>query len=110
MDREKKNLRIALDFAVAAIVILADQLTKLICVYKLKGRPTVPIIENVIHFTYVENSGAAFGMLKDARWIFMALTTVFVAALIYLLIRYNPKLSYFLNVSLAFIIGGGIRR
>jgi len=35
--------------------------------------PTFPIIENVIHFTYVENRGAAFGIyrIKDGYlWCF----------------------------------------
>ena len=49
--------------------IIIDQVTKYFAVEYLMPLPTVPIIEDVIHLTYVENPGAAFGMLKNAPWV-----------------------------------------
>jgi lipoprotein signal peptidase len=62
--------------AVIMAVAALDQLTKFLCVRYLKPVGDVPIIRDVIHLTYVENIGAAFGMMKDYRWIFMTASTV----------------------------------
>ena len=93
--------------AVIAIGIGLDQLTKLLSVLFLKPITTLPIIKNVIHLTYVENRGAAFGMLADQRWIFITVSTVaIIAMLLYLYLGHTENL--FMAVSLAMIISGGI--
>ena len=93
--------------AVIALGIGLDQLTKLLSVLFLKPITTLPIIKNVIHLTYVENRGAAFGMLADQRWIFITVSTVaIIAMLLYLYLGHTENL--FMAVSLAMIISGGI--
>jgi signal peptidase II len=70
-------------------------------------KDTVPLIEGVLHLTYVENRGAAFGMLADHRYVFMTVSTLMIAvlcAVIYLGICENARYS----ASLAMIISGGI--
>lgn len=84
-----------------------DQLTKLLSVKFLKPRGTVPIIEDVIHLTYVENRGAAFGMLSDSRWVFMIISTVAIIGMLFFL--YSGLASNLLyEVSVAMVISGGI--
>ena len=56
--------------------IWLDQLTKWLAVTLLQGNPSVPIIPEVFQLTYLENPGAAFGMLADHRWVFMIISTV----------------------------------
>ncbi len=93
--------------AVIAVGISLDQLTKLLSVLYLKPITTLPIIKNVIHLTYVENRGAAFGMLADQRWIFITVSTVaIVAMLIYLYLGHAE--NTLMAISLAMIISGGI--
>jgi len=62
--------------AVIIVTVFLDQLTKYLTVLHLKPIDTLPIIEDVLHLTYVENTGAAFGMMKDARWVFMVTSTL----------------------------------
>lgn len=84
-----------------------DQLTKLLSVKFLKPKGTVPIIEDVIHLTYVENRGAAFGMLSDSRWVFMIISTVAIIGMLFFL--YSGLASNLLyEVSVAMVISGGI--
>ncbi len=92
--------------AIVAFVYL-DQMTKYLAVIFLKGEPSFPIIKEVIHFTYVENRGAAFGMLKDHRWVFMVVSTVAILALIAYLILHRKE-SVLQSVALSMLIGGGI--
>ena len=93
--------------AIIAVTIFLDQITKYLTVLYLKPVDTVPIIEDVIHLTYVENTGAAFGMMKDARWLFMTVSTLAIIGILIYMFAKRPtaKLE---NLSLAFIVGGGI--
>ena len=93
-------------FAVAALSVLLDQISKQLAVkYLLDGSYTV--IPKVLYFTYVENDGMAMGLLDDQRWIFMTLSTVAIIGLVVYMIGWRPK-SKFVCASLALIIGGGI--
>ena len=87
--------------------IVLDQLTKWLAVAELKGQASFPLWEGVLHFTYVENTGAAFGSFKDHRWVFMVISTVAIIALVayYFLGRPHDRLT---TTALAFITGGGI--
>ncbi len=87
--------------------IALDQLTKYLAVEYLMGKPSFPIIQDVLHLTYVENRGAAFGMLSDNRWVFMIVSTLGIIALSVYLFRFPPK-SQIACISIAMIIGGGI--
>ena len=69
------------------LLIIADQVTKYFTVSMLKPVGSVEIIKNILSFTYVENRGAAFGILQNARWVFIVLTTIAVAAIIGLLLN-----------------------
>ena len=92
-----------------AAVIGLDQLTKYLTVLNLKPITTFPIIENVLHLTYVENRGAAFGMLKDHRWVFMIVSTAaIIAILVFMLAGFKKHFDPLLYIGLSMIVGGGI--
>lgn len=96
-----------LNFIIIIFCIAADQITKLLAESKLMGISTYPLIENIFHFTYVENRGAAFGMLSDHRWVFMLLSVVGIALVLVYLIVTKPK-SWWARLALCFIVGGGV--
>lgn len=93
--------------AIMVLAVFLDQLTKYLTILFLKPVDTLPIIEDVLHLTYVENTGAAFGMMKNQRWLFMIVSTVAIIALLIYLFKKKtqPKLE---NLAIAFIVGGGI--
>ncbi|MBR2353299.1 MAG: signal peptidase II [Clostridia bacterium] len=84
-----------------------DQLTKWLAVTFLMGKKSVDLIPSVFRFTYVENDGAAFGMLDDHRWIFMVISTVAIVGLLVYLLKFAPD-SKWVKVGLSLVIGGGI--
>lgn len=92
---------------IVAGVVGLDQLTKLGATVFLKKLDTVPLIDGVLHLTYVENRGAAFGMLKDAPWVF---NTFSVIAIIFLIgfVYLGHSESKLYTVSCLMIAGGGI--
>ena len=88
-------------------IIFADQLTKWLAVIYLQGEPSFPLWKDVLHFTYAQNEGAAFGMLSNHRWVFMVFSAVAIVALLVYLFYFCPK-SRYVQITLAMIIGGGI--
>lgn len=88
-------------------VVAADQLSKLAVLWYLEPIGQVKLIDGVFHLTYVENRGAAFGMLSSHRWVFMVLSAAAIIGLVIYLWKCRPK-SRLLRLSLALIAGGGI--
>ena len=87
--------------------VIIDQITKALASAYLKPIATFPIIEDIFHFTYRENTGMAFGMLKDHRWVFMVVSTILIIGMaIYLYGMKSENRLY--DVSLALILSGGI--
>lgn len=92
---------------IIVIGIILDQLTKILAVKFLSVIETQPIIKGVIHLTYVENRGAAFGMFADRRWVFMITSVVMIIGMsAYLYLGLCESRLY--EISVAMIISGGI--
>lgn len=94
-------------FSIILGIIFADQITKWIAVIFLKGNPSEVLIEGILRFTYIENRGAAFGMLSNHRWVFLVISTIAIAFLIVYMIKWRPD-SKWACVAIAFMAGGGI--
>lgn len=91
----------------ASAVVLSDQLLKIAVVEFLKPIGSVTVIPGLLDLVYVENTGAAFGLFANQRWVFITLTIIFVIVLITLLFRLNiTNKVYFTAMFL--IIGGAV--
>ncbi len=105
--KKRSLLEYILYSAIIAAGIVIDQVTKLLSVKFLMPLNTVPLIKNVLHLTYVENTGAAFGMMKDQRWIFITVSAVtIIGMLLYLYLGHANNTLY--AVSISMVISGGI--
>ncbi len=104
MKTVKKHLLWVITTVLAVVI---DQVTKYFAVTRLKSVVTIPIIEDALHLTYVENRGASFGMLKDHRWVFMVTSTVMIVGIIVFLL-WQKKIPPLMGLSLGMILGGGI--
>lgn len=94
-------------YILSAVVVVLDQLTKWIAVEYLMPVESVPLIDGVFHFTYVENTGAAFGIMKDSKWVFMITSAVAIVALVFMLAKFARQYR-FASFAIAIILGGGI--
>ena len=90
-----------------SIVIIILSVSKYLAVTHLTEIDTFPLIENVLHFTYVENRGAAFGMFADHRWVFMVASVAGILAMAAWMIVAKPK-GRWIQCAMSLIIGGGI--
>ncbi len=89
------------------LLVLADQLIKVFVDNSMQLNESIPLINNVLHITYVLNDGAAFSFLSGQAWILCGFTSVVMAVLIYLL--FSKMVHHPLAIwSISLIISGGI--
>jgi len=77
-----------------AALIAVDQLSKYLAYTLLRPVGTVIIIDKVFSLTYVENVGAAFGILQGARWFFIVITVIVIAGIIYYYLKLPKDRAY----------------
>lgn len=89
------------------LLVVADQLTKYWAKNALANGATVDFIPHVMDFVYVENRGAAFGILQDTRWLLIGLTVVVLGLLLFYAFQTKKRHPVFM-LSVALIVAGGI--
>ncbi len=87
--------------------IILDQLSKNWMIQNMKYMSKV-IIPGVLQYSYVENTGAAFGMLSKNTILLGCFSVVMSAVFIFFLVKYRKSLSKLSRISLALIISGAI--
>ncbi|WP_099320719.1 signal peptidase II [Anaerococcus sp. Marseille-P3625] len=90
------------------IIILGLILDRVSKIYAINNFIENPISGKILNFTYLENRGAAFGILQNNRFFFLILTIAIVGFLIYYFIKNYKKNNKFLNIAIAFIIAGAL--
>ncbi len=90
-----------------AVGIAVDQVLKYIVLRYLAPDGSVQAIPGLLDFTYVENRGAAFGILQNRVWFFAILTILISAAVIILWFRYRHH-TLWSRIGSALILSGGI--
>ena len=78
---------------ILSIILLVgfDQYTKYLAIIKLKNKKPFVIIDDVLQFNYLENRGAAWGILNGKKVLFVISTTIIVAFLIYFFVKLPTK-------------------
>ena len=105
----KKAKLLVFDLILLIVLVLIDQYTKYLAVIKLKNQPAFNIIDGVLEFNYLENRGAAFGMLQNQKMFFVFVAVIFLCVIAYVLIRVPVETKFFrLHLLLIMIAGGAI--
>lgn len=102
----KKKTSYWILIAIVALCIAIDLVTKVIFADVLKGGDIV-VIPNLLKFTYLENTGAAYGMLGGKTWLLILISIVFlVAFVLYDIFNHSSNGWYLAGVGM--IVGGAI--
>jgi signal peptidase II len=105
------TIRGLLFLGLAGLVVIVDQATKRLAEDRLErtGVRSLPLpgVGDFLRFTYVENRGAAFGLLQDqtAFFVFVGVLVIGVIAASY---RYLPRSGFRLHLALGLQLGGAI--
>ncbi|HLR21351.1 MAG TPA: signal peptidase II [Tissierellaceae bacterium] len=90
------------------IIIILDQGSKFAATKYLKGSKPYVIIKNFFQLFYVENNGAAFGILQHKRMFFVIITLLIISILAVYTIKYYHRLNKITIISFGLLIGGAI--
>lgn len=97
------------DLLLVTLLLAFDQFTKYLAVTRLKGREAYVLLEGVLELDYLENRGAAFGMLQNQKLLLVTVGLVFIGVICYFLFRLPEEKKYFiLHVLASMIVAGGI--
>lgn len=91
-------------FALALVVFVVDQVIKRIVESSMSLGESAPLIPGVLHLTYIENEGGAFGIFSGSRFILLAGSAVAVAVVLWMLLSRSP--SKLLAMGCGLILGG----
>ncbi len=96
-----------LECIVVFLGVLLDQLSKL-WVVDAMYQSSMAVWPGVFGFTYVENTGAAFGVLGKSTLVLTVVSALAMVVLCFVLVKFRKELSKFGRVGLALIIAGGL--
>ncbi|MCI5628831.1 MAG: signal peptidase II [Clostridium sp.] len=91
---------------IIAILIGLDQIIKYWALNYLKEVNSIPVINNIFSLTYVENRGAAFGMLQNNQSIFILVAAV--ASCFGLYYLHSKKVNNLGKIGILLVISGAI--
>ena len=76
------------------LLVVLDQFTKYVGGDVSEGNRTKPVIPGVFELFYLQNRGAAFGILANRQWVFVMIALAMVAVAIYVYV-YLPVTLHF---------------
>ena len=91
--------------SIALLVI--DLFSKYLATTFLKPLGNIDLIKGVFSLTFVENSGAAFGMMQNGRWFFIILTVAVLSVLALWLIKKKTS-GKLIGFSMSLIFAGAL--
>ena len=95
-------------YLIAAAVIVFDRVVKKLVVSNMVPWETIPVIEDIFHFTYVQNRGAAFSMWQGQWIILIGFPLAAIAVGLILIYLKKNKWDKLMLTSVAMICGGGL--
>ena len=104
---KSKGLFFFLDILFFVLLVIFDQITKNIAVLNLKDKPPYVLWDGVFELHYLENSGAAFGMLQNQKILFVTIAAVILIIIGYLLVKLPRNRHYALLEILMVLIAAG---
>ncbi|MDD7363748.1 MAG: signal peptidase II [Peptoniphilus sp.] len=90
------------------LLIAIDQISKLLVLSRLASVGTVEVIPGFFNLQYLENRGAAFGILQEGRPLFIVMTTIVVALLLYAIYIKGDEMNKVMRASLILILAGAV--
>lgn len=97
-------------FVTSFILILVDQLSKLSAIHHLMGKDPLVLIDGVFELRYLENRGAAFGILQDKKMFFVIFTIIVLCMIIYIYLKRIPceKKFFWMDLICILFVSGAV--
>lgn len=91
------------------LLVIVDQVTKLLAESHLKGQSDYPLLPDILEFSYLENRGAAFSSFMGMQGFLITLTSLLMLLLLYKFFHIPEGKRYLpMRITFLLIISGGI--
>lgn len=88
-------------------LVATDQIIKIIIVNNLLNL-TINIIPGVLNFTYIENTGGAYGIGNDSTLMFIIVSVVIITLIGKFILSKQNDIPIYILFSLGLVISGGL--
>jgi len=95
-------------YGIFILILILDQLTKYFAVKFLMNGESYVIIKGFLQLEYVENFGAAFGILQNRKIFFIIITLAVIIAVIFYLKRNYYYINRHMKVALTMLLAGAV--
>ena len=95
--------------AIFAVLVAADQVTKVLAADMLKTvGSSAEFIPGFIRFEYCENTGMAWSLLSDKTFLLTIVSAAMVAILVYFLVRFYKPMPNLIKAAIVIICAGAV--
>lgn len=105
--KKKNSASFFYGFLFCAALVGIDQLTKYLAATRLAGNASVPVIPGIFELFYLENRGAAFGMLTNRQWFFAGIAVLMIFAAGYVYVQLPGERHYHFLRMICILIAAG---
>ena len=89
------------------IIISIDQIIKFYIIKNIYNSSIV-VLDDILNFSYVENTGGAFGIASNSIFIFVVVNIIVITLITKFVIYKKNEISLFILINLGLILAGGI--
>ena len=93
-------------FLTSVFVLAADMISKYLIQKFMDPYESIPILKNIFHLTYVQNTGGGFSILEGHTSLLVFVSSMVILAMIYILIKPYQRKSF--GIVMAMILGGAV--
>ncbi|EJU24278.1 signal peptidase II [Peptoanaerobacter stomatis] len=86
-------------------LLIIDQIVKINIKNNMAVGDSIKVVNDFFSITYVQNKGAAFGILQNQKFLFLIIGIVMILGLIYMFIKDEDKIT---RLSISMIISGAL--
>lgn len=102
-DRKKRGKSYLWALTAFALAVAADQFTKWLAVTYLKNQDPFIVIPGVFQFQYLENRGAAFGIMQNHQYVF-AIGAILIFLIVLLIYGRIPQTRRFVPLKVCAVL------
>ncbi|MBR9691920.1 signal peptidase II [Candidatus Woesearchaeota archaeon] len=104
MKKDIEEKKILIIFLTPLVIVLLDQLTKLAVVKIVELQQSTPLLQNIFHLTYIQNTGAGFGFFQNSTSLLIWFSIIVIGLILYFY-EAIPENRY-VQFAVALILGG----
>jgi len=97
-----------LELIIAIAILVIDQVSKYLTEIYIPFGTSIPLFDGVFQLSNVHNTGAAWGILAGWQWLFLVITPIVCAFLIWILVARRGEIKLLGRICIVLLVSGAI--